>query len=59
MRRLGITHQFRIIEPALEIRPFYLLVGQHVAQEQIVRLQAAIARIETNGSLNALRNKWF
>ena len=58
-RALGLDGRLRVLQPPLQIEPYYLLLGRHVPVAQRERLQRALAALAQSGQLRHLDEQWM
>ena len=58
IQQLDLQNEVRVIEPAMDSQPFYLLTGKHVSSTRRQSLFDTLETLEQGGELNKLRNKW-
>ena len=58
MHRLKLENDLRIVEPALDTQPFFLILGRHVPFTVRTSLVETLQALEASGELRALQQRW-
>lgn len=58
MKRSAVKDKLKVLPVVLESQDFFMMVGKHVPQDSVDRLNAAVKTLEGKGELTRLLDKW-
>lgn len=58
IKKAGMTGRLKILPTIMDSQWFYLVVSSRVAISEIERLHLALKKLEENGELQRIRNRW-
>ncbi|WP_158590479.1 substrate-binding periplasmic protein [Noviherbaspirillum cavernae] len=56
--RAGLDGKIRILAPAMEVTPAYLVLGRHVSKEVTDKVRRAVSQLHASGELARIFQKW-
>ena len=58
MERSGMAGEFRVLPTVMDVQPFYLVFGRHVAPDTVEQARRGMEKLSASGELKRIVRKW-
>ena len=58
MKKSGMASEFRILPLVMDVQPFYLVFGRHVAPDTLEQARRGVEQLSASGELKRILRKW-